>query len=68
MARNFNFKCDFTEGFFACGIPRDAIQLVLKMKWGKHTLTEDHERRTEVTFILNLLSIRKMLKTHSTKF
>ena len=49
MARHLNTNCDFTSGFFVCNIPRDAIQVVLKnkMKWGKHTLTEDWERRTE---------------------
>ena len=49
MARTLNSKCDFIEGFFACDIPKDAIQLVLKIKtkWGKHTLMGDHERRTE---------------------
>ena len=49
MARTLNSKCNFTEGFFACDILKDTIQLVLKIKTklGKHTLTEDHERRTE---------------------
>ena len=34
---------------FLCDIPKDAIQLVLKIKTklGKHTLTEDCERQTE---------------------
>ena len=49
MARTLNSKCECTEGFFVCVIPKDTIQLVLKIKtkWGKHALTEDHERRTE---------------------
>ena len=49
MARHLNINCDITSDFFVCDIPRDAIQVVLKIrtKWGKHTLTEDCERRTE---------------------
>ena len=49
MARHLNTNCDFTSGFFVCDIPRDAIQVVLKikMKWRECTLTEDWERRTE---------------------
>ena len=49
MARTFNSKYDFDEGFFTCDIPKDAIQLVLKIKTklGQHTLTEDCERWTE---------------------
>ena len=49
MARHLNTNCDFTSGFFGCEIPRDTFQEVLKIKskWGKHTLTEDWERRTK---------------------
>ena len=49
MARHLNTNCDFTSGFFVCDIPRDAMQVVLKIKtkWGKHILTGDWERRTE---------------------
>ena len=49
MARTLNLKCNFTKGFFACDRPKDAIQLVLKIKTklGKHTLTEDHKRWME---------------------
>ena len=49
MARCLNTNCDFDSGFFMSDIPRDAIQVILKIKtkWGKHTLTEDQERRTE---------------------
>ena len=37
MARHLNTNCDFNSGFLMSDIP----------KWGKHTLTEDCERRTE---------------------
>ena len=49
MARKFNSKYDFDDSFFAYNIPKDAMQLVLriKTKLGQHTLTEDHERQTE---------------------
>ena len=49
MARTLNSKCNFTKDFFVCDIPKDAIQLVLKIKTklGKHTLTGDQERWTE---------------------
>ena len=42
MARRLNTNCDFDAGFFISDIPRDAIQVVLKIKinWGKHTVTE----------------------------
>ena len=48
MARHLNTNCDFDLGFLKSDITRDAIQVVLKIKtkWGKHTLTEDLERRT----------------------
>ena len=48
MARHLNTNCDFNAGFLMSDIPRDAIQVVLKLKtkWGKYTLTEDCERRT----------------------
>ena len=32
MARTLNSQCNFTDGFFACDIPVDAIELVLKIK------------------------------------
>ena len=49
MARHLNTNCDFNAGFLMSDIPRDTIQVVLKIrtKWGKHTLTEDCEKRTE---------------------
>ena len=49
MAGHLNTNCDFNSGFFVCDIPRDAIQVSLKIKtkWGKHTLTEDSERQME---------------------
>ena len=49
MARHLSSYCNFTSGFLVCDIPRDVIQVVLKikMKWGKHTLTKDQERRME---------------------
>ena len=47
MARTLNYKCDFDEGFFACDIPKDSIQLKIKTKLGQHTLTVDHERWIE---------------------
>ena len=49
MARYLNTNCDFDAGFLMNDIPRDTIQVVLKIrtKLGKHTLTEDCEKRTE---------------------
>ena len=49
MERHLNINCDFHSGFLMSDIPRDTILVVLKIKtkWGKHTLTEDHERRTK---------------------
>ena len=49
MARCLNTDCNFDAGFLMTDIPRDATQMVLKrkMKWGKHTLNEDCEKRTE---------------------
>ena len=49
MARCLNTNCDFDAGFLMSDIPRDAMHVVLKIKakWGKHTLTEDCESRTE---------------------
>ena len=49
MARCLNTNCDFDAGFLISDIPRDTIQVVLKIrtKWGKHTLTEDHKKWTE---------------------
>ena len=49
MARILNSKCDFDKGFFSCDIPKDTIQLVLKIKTklSKHTLTEEHEKWRE---------------------
>ena len=49
MAGHLNTNCDFNSGFFLCNIPRDTIQVVLKIKTkgGKHMLTEGWEKRTE---------------------
>ena len=49
MERCLNTNCNFDAGFLTSDIPRDTIQVVLKIrtKWGKHTLTEDCEKRTE---------------------
>ena len=49
MARCLNTNCDLDAGFLMSDIPRDTIQVVLKIrtKWGKHTLTEDCKKRTE---------------------
>ena len=46
MARTLKSKCDFDKGFFTCDIPKDSLQLVLKIKTKlvKHTLTEEHEK------------------------
>ena len=40
--------CDFKQGFFTCNLPKDVVELVLKVKTkcGKHTLKEDREKRT----------------------
>ena len=40
MARTLNSKCNFTEGFFACNILKDTIQLVLKIKTKLGNLVE----------------------------
>ena len=49
MARHLNTTCDFDSGFLMSDIPRDTIQDVLKIriKEGKHYLTEDCKRRME---------------------
>ena len=49
MARSLNSRCDFENGFFSCGLPEDAVLLVLKVKTktGNHTLVEDTEKQTE---------------------
>ena len=46
---NLNTNCDFDAGFFTSDIPRDTIQVVLKIKtsWGKHMVTEECEKRTK---------------------
>ena len=38
MARQLNKNCDFGAGFLMSDIPRDTLQVVLKIKtkWGKH--------------------------------
>ena len=49
MSRCLNTNCDFDAGFLMSDIPRDTLQVVLKikMKWTKHTLTKNHEKRTK---------------------
>ena len=49
MARSLNSRCDFKNGFFTCGLPKDAVLLVVKVKTktGNHTLVEDTEKQTE---------------------
>ena len=39
MAQTLNSQ-NFTEGFFACDIPKDAIQLVMKIKTNGKTYTD----------------------------
>ena len=49
MARSLNSRCDFKNGFFTCGLPEDAVLLIVKVKTktGNHTLVEDTEKWTE---------------------
>ena len=49
MARHLNVNCDFSTGYLVCDIPRDTIEVKIKIKnkWEKHTLTKDKERRIE---------------------
>ena len=49
MTRYLNVNCDFSTGYLVCDIPRDTIQVKIKIKtrWGKNTLTDDKERRME---------------------
>ena len=47
MGGHLNASCDFNTRYLVCDIPRDTVEVKLKIKtrWGKHTLTEDKERR-----------------------
>ena len=49
MGRHLNASCDFNSGYLVCDIPRDTIEVKLKIKtrWVKHILTEDKEWRME---------------------
>ena len=49
MARHLNINSDFSIGYSVCDIPRDTIEVKIKIKtrWGKHTLTDDKERRIQ---------------------
>ena len=49
MAKHLNVNCDYNSGFLVCDILRDVFQIVLKIKTplGKHSLTEDCDKRTE---------------------
>ena len=75
MERTLNSWCSFTEGFFTCDIPIDAIELVLKIKTklGKHTLKADREKRTvkyqswEGCMNVNDISFRRRLDSYSLK-
>ena len=42
-------NCDFSTSFLVCDIPRDTIEVKIKIKtrWGKLTLTDDKKRRME---------------------
>ena len=48
MPQQFNVSCDFS-GFLVCQIPKDMIEVELKIKtkWGKYTLLKDFYTRTE---------------------
>ena len=49
MARHLNVNCNFSTGYLVCDIPRDAIEVKIKIKtrWGKHTLTQVKKRGAE---------------------
>ena len=49
IARSLNFRCDFENGFFTCGLPEHTVLLIVKVKTqtGNHILVEDTEKQTE---------------------
>ena len=48
MPQQLNVSCDF-NGFLVCQIPKDVIEVELKIytKWGKYTLLKDFYTRME---------------------
>ena len=49
MTKQLKVSCDFQDGLLVCELPKDTVEIVLKVKtrWGKHTLIEDQHSRTE---------------------
>ena len=49
MTRQLKVSCNFQDGLLVCELPKDTVEIVLKVKtrWGKHTLIEDQHSRTE---------------------
>ena len=49
MAKQLNASSNFQDGLLVCELPKDIVEVVLKVKtkWEKHTLTEDQYSRTE---------------------
>ena len=49
MTKQLKVSCDFQDGLLICELPKDTVEIVLKIKtrWGKHTLIEDQHSRTE---------------------
>ena len=48
MPQQLNISCNF-NGFLVCTIPKDVVEVELKIKtkWGKYTLLKDFYTRTE---------------------
>ena len=49
MRKQLKATCDFKDGLLVCQVPKDVVEVELKVKtrWGKHTLIEDQHSRTE---------------------